>query len=176
MRQYLLALFLLLFFLIPSSAQETPKREFRGAWIQTVYQPQYAEMDSAAMRGYFDAMLDTLQRSGINALLFQIRPESDAFYESNIEPWSRFLTGKQGRSPERGWDPMAYLIGKCHERNIEFHAWINPYRAQCNTVTELDTSHIYHRHPEWFVVYGRQLLSIPVCPVLGNLSVRLSMI
>lgn len=164
MRSILFLIPFLITFASVLPAQERPKREFRGAWIQTVYQPQYAEMDSARMCDYFDALLDTLQHTGINALLFQIRPESDAFYRSEIEPWSRFLTGEQGRAPENGWDPMAALIEKCHSRNIEFHAWINPYRAQCNTAVALDSSHIYYRHPEWFVEYGRQLLFDPGMP------------
>lgn len=164
MRSILLLILFFVTFAHTSLAQETPKREFRGAWIQTVYQPQYAEMDSAQMCAYFDAMLDTLQQTGINALLFQIRPEADAFYRSDIEPWSRFLTGEQGRAPENGWDPMAALIEKCHRRNMEFHAWINPYRAQSNTAVALDSSHIYYRHPEWFVKYGRQLLFDPGMP------------
>ncbi len=164
MRSILLLILFFITFVHTPSAQETPKREFRGAWIQTVYQPQYTEMDSVQMCAYFDAMLDTLQQTGINALLFQIRPEADAFYRSEMEPWSRFLTGEQGRAPENGWDPMAALIEKCHRRNIEFHAWINPYRAQCNTAVALDSSHIYYRHPEWFVEYGRQLLFDPGMP------------
>ena len=164
MRSILLLTLFFITFVHTPSAQETPKREFRGAWIQTVYQPRYTEMDSAQMCAYFDAMLDTLQQTGINALLFQIRPEADAFYRSEMEPWSRFLTGEQGRAPENGWDPMAALIEKCHRRNIEFHAWINPYRAQCNTAVALDSSHIYYRHPEWFVEYGRQLLFDPGMP------------
>lgn len=164
MRSILFLIPFLITFASVLPAQERPKREFRGAWIQTVYQPQYAEMDSARMCAYFDTLLDTLQHTGINALLFQIRPESDAFYRSEIEPWSRFLTGEQGRAPENGWDPMAALIEKCHSRNIEFHAWINPYRAQCNTAVALDSSHIYYRHPEWFVEYGRQLLFDPGMP------------
>ena len=122
MRSILLLTLFFITFVHTPSAQETPKREFRGAWIQTVYQPRYTEMDSAQMCAYFDAMLDTLQQTGINALLFQIRPEADAFYRSEMEPWSRFLTGEQGRAPENGWDPMAALIEKCHRRNIEFHA------------------------------------------------------
>ena len=157
----------LLFFLLPFlllSAQETPKREFRGAWIHTVKQPQYADMEPAAMRCYFDSLVGGLQQAGINALIFQVRPEADAFYPSEIEPWSRYLTGEQGRAPEPLWDPLAYLIDRCHERNIEFHAWVNPYRVKMDIKDELAPSHIYNRHPEWFIAYGGQLFFDPALP------------
>lgn len=146
------------------SARQYPKREFRGAWIQTVYQSQYAEMDTAGLRRYFDAMVDSLYRAGINALIFQVRPEADAFYASRVEPWSRFLTGEQGVGPEGDWDPMRYLITLCHARNMEFHAWINPYRAQCNVKSAIDSSHICATHPEWLVTYGRQRMFDPGLP------------
>ncbi|MCD7709760.1 MAG: family 10 glycosylhydrolase [Porphyromonadaceae bacterium] len=166
MRRFALLLLLFLLFVgkgVP--AQERPKRELRGVWLSTAYQIQYATMDSTAMRGYFEALLDTLQRTGINAVFFQVRPEADAFYPSTLEPWSRFLTGTQGKAPaEAGWDPLACLLAQCHERNMEFHAWINPYRAQCNRTFPLTSSHVYYRHPDWFITYGNQLFFDPGNP------------
>jgi uncharacterized lipoprotein YddW (UPF0748 family) len=106
-----------------------------------------------------------LQSCGINAILFQVRPEADAFYASRYEPWSRFLTGRQGVPPdEPGFDPMAFLIEACHQRNMEFHAWLNPYRAGAANFTDFAGSHIYHKHPGWFVKYDGLTLFDPGVP------------
>ena len=95
------------------SAQKSPKREFRGAWIQTVFQNEYAKMTPEEMKADFIRKLDLLQNCGINAIIFQVRPEADAWYLSEIEPWSRFCTGKQGIAPDPLFDPMAFLIKEC---------------------------------------------------------------
>ena len=88
-------------------ALETPKREFRGVWIQTVGQSRYRQMNSAAMRHYLSEMIRKLDEAGINAVIFQVRPEADAFYRSELEPWSRFLTGEQGKVPDDPtFDPL----------------------------------------------------------------------
>ncbi|MDR3261449.1 MAG: family 10 glycosylhydrolase [Tannerella sp.] len=147
----------------------SPKREFRGAWIQTVFQDDYRGLSSESFRALMLKRLDRLQACGINAVIFQVRPEADAFYVSNYEPWSRFLTGQQGLPPdEPGFDPMAFLIDACHKRNMEFHAWLNPYRAGAGNFTDFADVHIYHRHPEWFVRYDNLTLfdpGIPECRV-----------
>lgn len=140
------------------------KREFRGAWIQTVFQGEYKDMTPARMKKDFIRKLDYLQDCGINAIVFQVRPEADAFYKSDIEPWSRFLTGQQGVAPAGNFDPMAFLIEECHKRNMEFHAWLNPYRACTASSSQLADSHIYHQHPEWFVNYNKQILFDPGLP------------
>lgn len=140
------------------------KREFRGAWIQTAFQGEYKEMSPAKMRKDFIRKLNYLQSCGINAILFQVRPEADAFYKSDIEPWSRFYTGQQGLAPEGDFDVMEFLIAECHKRNMEFHAWLNPYRASTAGNTRFADSHIYHKHPEWFVTYNKQILFDPGLP------------
>lgn len=143
---------------------DNPKREFRGAWIQTAFQGEYKDMTPAEMKRNFIKKLDFLQACGINAIVFQVRPEADAFYKSNLEPWSRFLTGTQGVAPAGNFDPMAFLIQECHKRNMEFHAWLNPYRASTSGNTRLADSHIYHRRPDLFVTYNKQLLFDPGIP------------
>ena len=121
-----------------------PKREFRGAWIQTVGQSRYQQMNSAAMKHYIVQMVKKLDEAGINAIVFQIRPEADAFYKSNLEPWSRFLTGKQGVAPDD-------------------HTF-NPYRVQSTISSVLSPNHIYYKHPERFLQYGNQLFFDPGLP------------
>lgn len=148
--------------LAPTS--ENPKREFRGAWIQTAFQGEYKDMTPAEMKRSFVKKLDFLQSCGINAIVFQVRPEADAFYRSDIEPWSRFFTGEQGVAPAGNFDPMAFLIEECHKRNMEFHAWLNPYRASTGGNTRFADSHIYNRRPELFVTYNKQILFDPGIP------------
>lgn len=144
----------------------TPKREFRGAWIHTVGQSRYTRMNSAVMRHYLKEMVRKLDEAGINVLVFQIRPEADAFYKSNIEPWSRFLTGEQGKAPDdNDFDPLALLVEECHKRGMELHAWLNPYRVQSNKKNPLAKNHIYWQHPERFIEYGNQLFFDPGLPV-----------
>jgi len=147
-----------------ASIGQNPKREFRGAWIQTAFQSEYREMTPSKMKESFIEKFDFLQSGGINAIIFQVRPEADAFYKSDIEPWSRFFTGKQGLAPAEEFDLMAFLIAECHKRNMEFHAWLNPYRASTDGMTEFAEGHIYHRRPEWFVSYNKQILFDPGIP------------
>ena len=146
---------------LPVLAQLSPKREFRGVWLHTL-NGDYQGMDEARFRSYLCGQLDLFQRAGINAVLFQVRPEADALYRSSYEPWSRFLTGEQGKDP--GFDPMAICIEECHRRFMEFHAWINPYRAQLNRSTRLSPSHPYYAHPEWFFEYDNKLFFNPGLP------------
>ncbi len=141
-----------------------PKREFRGAWIQTAWQGQYKTMNSTEMKAYFANMLNQFQSAGINAVIFQVRPQADAFYYSELEPWSSFLTGTQGKPMADGFDPLTYLIEECHKRNMELHAWLNPYRVSLSENQELASSHIYYQYPERFVKYGTQIFFDPGIP------------
>ena len=142
-----------------------PKHEFRGAWVQTVGQARYRQMNSAAMKHYLSDMVRKFDEAGINAVIFQIRPEADAFYKSSLEPWSRFLTGRQGSAPDDpSFDPLAFLIEECHKRGMELHAWMNPYRAKTDVSITLAPGHIYWKHPERFVQYGTQLYFDPGLP------------
>lgn len=142
-----------------------PKREFRGAWVQTVGQSRYRQMNSAAMKHYLSEMVRKFDEAGINALIFQVRPEADAFYRSDLEPWSRFLTGEQGKAPDDpSFDPLAFVIEECHKRGMELHAWLNPYRVKTNINNPLAKSHLYWKYPDRFVQYGTQLYFDPGLP------------
>jgi len=150
---------------LTQSPELNPKREFRGAWIHTVGQSRYQQMNSAAMKHYIVEMIRKLDDAGINAVIFQIRPEADAFYKSELEPWSRFLTGKQGKAPDDpAFDPLAFIIDECHKRGMELHAWMNPYRVQSNISSELSPNHMYWEEPERFLKYGNQLYFDPGLP------------
>ena len=144
-----------------SAQSKAPKREFRGAWIQCV-NGQFQGMTAQKMQSVLTAQLNALQKAGINAIIFQIRAEADALYQSNYEPWSRYLTGVQGKSPQ--WDPLKWMIDECHKRNMELHAWINPYRARTKGTTALSPLHPYNKNPELFLEYGGQLYFNPGLP------------
>ena len=95
------------------------------------------------------------QRNGMNAVVVQVRPATDAFYPSQYEPWSEWLTGKQGRPPVPYYDPLQFMIEEAHKRGMEFHAWCNPYRAVFSIgKSSIAPSHITRVHPEWFLNYG----------------------
>lgn len=129
MKIYLLLLFTLSTL---NSLAQSPKREFRAAWIATVSNidwPSKPGLSASQQQQEFIFRLDRLQELGCNAVIVQIRPASDAFYESQYEPWSRFLTGKQGVAPTPYYDPLPFMIEQAHLRNMEFHAWFNPFRA-----------------------------------------------
>ena len=135
-----------------------PKREFRGAWIQAV-NGQFFGMDELRMKQYLLDMLDNLQKVKVNAIIFQVRVEGDALYSSPYEPWSRYLTGEQGCSP--GWDPLEFMVAECHKRNMELHAWINPYRARTKTTRLLALEHPSLKNPQNFIEYEGQLYFNP---------------
>lgn len=146
---------------MPASAQQPlPKREFRGAWIQMI-NGQFMGMQRDEMQANLTRQLDVLKRCGVNAVMFQVRGEADAMYASPYEPWSRFLTGQQGRAPQPYWDPLQWMVDQCHKRGMELHAWINPFRAKTKTTRELAVSHPYIKHPGRFFEYDGLYLFDP---------------
>lgn len=144
--------FLLLFIAVGLNASRPAKREFRGAWIQCV-NGQFLGMGTEKMQSTLTYQLDELQKDGVNAIIFQVRPECDALYASRYEPWSRFLTGRQGQAPVPYWDPLQWMITECHKRGMELHAWINPFRAKTKVTHELSDSHIVLRRPDLVFPY-----------------------
>lgn len=104
------------------------KREVRSVWMATVWALDWPSSTSSttAQKNEMVKYLDVLQKNNFNAIYFQVRTMSDAFYKSSYEPWSSYLTGTRGKDP--GWDPLAFVVEECHKRGIECHAWVNPYR------------------------------------------------
>ncbi len=144
---------------------QNPVREFRGAWLHTVWQTQYKSRSTEANKKALIQQLDSLHKAGINAVFFQVRPQADAFYESKIEPWSCYLT-EAGKAPVPFWDPLEFVIEECHARGMELHAWLNPYRVTSNArqIASLPKNHIYHKHPERFLRYDGKLYFDPGLP------------
>ncbi len=153
---------------IKAAAQ--PKYEFRGAWIATVVNidwPSTKGLSTDEQKQEFTNLLDNLQHDGINAVVVQVRPAADAFYPSQYEPWSEYLSGVQGQAPEPYYDPLQFMIDEAHKRGMEFHAWINPYRAVFNTRTSsVASNHATRVHPDWFITYGTGKYFNPGLPIV----------
>lgn len=131
------------------------EREFRGVWVATVYNinwPSSSGLSVDAAQAELLDIIETCEAINLNAIVFQIRPECDALYSSQLEPWSRYLTGSQGGDP--GFDPLTYLIEEAHARNLEVHGWINPYRAAASAASTLAAPHIGLQYPEHTHVYN----------------------
>lgn len=137
---------------------QQPKYEFRAAWIATVDNidwPSRGNYNTESQKAEYVRLLDTLQSKGMNVVIVQVRPATDAFYPSPYEPWSQWLTGKQGRPPYPYYDPLLFMIEETHKRGMEFHAWCNPYRAEFQIgKSSIAPTHITKVHPEWFLSYG----------------------
>ena len=155
------------------------KREFRGAWIQAV-NGQFQGMSKSEMQRILTYQLNELQRDGVNAIIFQVRPECDALYQSQYEPWSKFLSGRQGLAPNPYWDPLAWMIEECHKRGMELHAWINPFRAKTAGTKELSNNHVAIKYPNRVFSYNGQLILNPalaenrvyICNVVNDIVRR----
>lgn len=132
--------------------------EFRAAWVASVENidwPSKRGLSVNEQQEEFIKLAEMHWKNGLNALVVQIRPVADAFYASKLEPWSEYLTGKQGQAPSPYYDPLEFMIEETHKRGMEFHAWINPYRAVFNTSrSSVAPDHPTRKHPEWFVNYG----------------------
>lgn len=148
--------------------QSPPKREFRGVWIATVQNidwPSAKGLTSVKQQQELVNIFDEHQKSGMNAVMLQIRPSADALYAKSREPWSIFLSGKQGIAPQPAYDPLKFAIDEAHKRAMELHAWFNPYRASNDLVdSNISANHITRTHPEWFYTYGRKKYFDPGLP------------
>ena len=168
--------FVLLFFVAsliyhaPLTAQDAPpKREFRGVWFASVANidfPLSPGLSESQFLEDWSKNLDVFEEAGFNAVIAQMRPAGDALYNSKIAPRSKYLGGTNARE---NFDPMALMIVEAHRRNMEFHAWLNPFRASMDTLVEnLPAEHPYRSHPEWFLKYGGKLYFNPALPEVRN--------
>lgn len=151
-----------------------PKHEFRAVWVATVSNidwPSKPGLSTEAQKREIIDILNLHKSLGMNALILQVRPAADAIYPSDLEPWSRYLSGNQGQPPMPFYDPLKFWIEECHKRGMEFHAWLNPYRVAQNTNDPLAINHVAFRHPEWILRYGKRLYFDPGLPQARNFVV-----
>lgn len=142
------------------------KHEMRGVWIATVTNIDMpAGMDEAAFRTWAEAACDNIKKKKLNTVIYQVKPTADAFYPSRLAPWSKYVTGKsQGANP--GYDPLAIMLESCHQRGLELHAWVNPYRVTMagESLGDLSAENIATKHPDWVVGYNGQYYLNPGLP------------
>ncbi len=158
MRNYHHCILIVIFFSFLTKAVSQPKYEFRGVWVATVDNidfPSVKYLNTDSQKSEFIRLVDLHKKNGMNAVIVQVRPAADALYPSQYEPWSEWLTGIQGKPPSPYYDPLEFMITETHKRGMEFHAWINPYRAEFNMEkSSIAPTHITKIHPEWFLYYG----------------------
>lgn len=153
-------------YVVVNQSAAIPKAEMRAAWIATVWNidwPAKGTINVEEQKRKYRNLLDELQAAGINAVITQVSPTADAFYPSEYGPWSEWLTGVQGKDP--GYDPLAFMLEETHKRNMEFHAWFNPYRVSFkNEIERLVEDHPARKHPDWVLSYGGRLIFDPGNP------------
>ncbi len=138
----------------PSGRTPSAEREFRAAWVATVNNsnwPSKPGLPVEQQKKEAKQLLDLLYENNFNAVIFQVRPQCDALYKSDLEPWSYYLTGEQGKAPEPFYDPLEFWIDEAHKRGIELHAWLNPYRAHHVVGGEITDVSIIKKRPELVV-------------------------
>ena len=147
------------------------RREFRGAWVASVWNsdwPSKPGLTVEEQKAELLAIIKQLQSLNFNALVLQVRPEGDALYASELEPWSAWITGTQGKAPTPFYDPLEFAIAQCHLRNIELHAWFNPYRARANSQVSPVRPHIAVTNPEVVYQWGTQLWMDPGAKIVQD--------
>ncbi|MGM0620024.1 MAG: family 10 glycosylhydrolase [Bacteroidota bacterium] len=145
-----------------ASGQDIPKHEFRASWLTTVWGLDWPRNKITQTGDQYTItlqkqnlvnLLDSVKKAGLNAVFFQVRPECDAFYQSSYEPWSAHLVQTRGMDP--GYDPLLFAIEECHQRGLELHAWLNPYRFESVAGKYAGQEGDYNQtHPEWVLTYG----------------------
>jgi len=145
-----------------SGTKVSENEKFRGIWISTVYQIDYPSgntTSSEKLKKEASAILDDCKNMGFNAIILQVRPTADSFYKSDIFPWSKWISGTEGKAPDNGFDPLSYWVEEAHKRGMELHAWLNPYRVTGavekgkDPLAEVSENNPARLHPEYTVKY-----------------------
>jgi len=148
------------------------QREFRGVWIATVANIDWptSGLDSdEKQKKDFISLLDYYKNLNFNVVIVQVRTAGDAFYPSKYAPWSRYLTGKEGQGPQTLENPLSWMIQESHARGMEFHAWLNPYRATFDLkIDQLSPNHDFYKHRDWMIKYGAKYYYNPGLPEVKN--------
>lgn len=156
---------------LPPAAK--PPREMRGVWIATVTNidwPSSRALSAAEQKKEITAMLDELKKLGFNTVIFQVRPAADTCWPSKFEPWSRYISGAEGKSP--GYDVLAFIINETHKRDMEFHAWFNPFRVTVSAQEKLSSGHPAAKNKDWAVTYDGKMYYDPGNPLARRHVIR----
>lgn len=153
---------------------QAAEKEMRAAWVSTVYNLDWPKTKNNAtkQKQELTQLMDKLKGCGINTIVLQVRPESDTLYKSSINPWSKYLTGTQGKDP--GYDPLAFAIQEAHKRGMELHAWMNPYRVTSSgtNLNSLVSSHPARKNPSWVIKYNNKMYYDPGNPAVVDYLVK----
>lgn len=153
---------------------QAAEKEMRAAWVSTVYNLDWPKTKNNAskQKQELTQLMDKLKGCGINTIVLQVRPESDALYKSSINPWSKYLTGTQGKDP--GYDPLAFAVQEAHKRGMELHAWMNPYRVTSSgtNLNALVSSHPARKNPSWVIKYNGKMYYDPGNPAVVDYLVK----
>jgi uncharacterized lipoprotein YddW (UPF0748 family) len=150
-----------------------PAREFRGVWISTVHNvdwPSRTGLPEASQKAELVRILDRCVELRLNAIMLQVRSECDSLYESDLEPWSPWLTGTMGQSP--GYDPLAFALEEAHARGLELHAWFNPFRAVNSAHGRISRDHVSKTHASATSRYGEKVWLDPALPFSRERALR----
>lgn len=154
------------------TAAVEPTQEFRGLFLATVTNidwPRSRYQDVATQRTELLNYMDMMDQTNMNVVVFQVRPTGDAFYSSAIEPWSKYLTGTQGKAPSPLWDPLEFAIQEAHRRNIQVHAWLNPYRANMAPNWDgLAPDHMANKYRQYAYPYDKYLWMDPAAASVAD--------
>lgn len=156
------------------NSTQAAEKEMRAAWVSTVYNLDWPKTKNNAtkQKQELTQLMDKLKGCGINTIVLQVRPESDTLYKSSINPWSKYLTGTQGKDP--GYDPLAFAIQEAHKRGMELHAWMNPYRVTSSgtNLNSLVSSHPARKNPSWVIKYNNKMYYDPGNPAVVDYLVK----
>jgi uncharacterized lipoprotein YddW (UPF0748 family) len=151
-------------------------RELRALWIATkgnIDWPSKPGLPVGRQQQELRTLLELARGTGLNAVVLQVRPQGDALYESTLEPWSEYLTGREGVAPVPRWDPLEFAVREAHERGLELHAWINPFRAKSDSSrSPISPANFASRNPQLALVYGSQLWLNPGEPAVREHGLR----
>ncbi len=175
----ILSVLLMLTVLLPSAGatQQPAQDDMRGVWVSSIYNIDYPSaqgLTADQLRAEADTILDNVAAMELNTVFLQVRPSADALYDSDIFPASRYASGTVGQSPDGDFDVLAYWVEAAHERGLQLHAWINPYRITKDGQSEYDAlpeDSPAKQHPEWTVVYEDNYYFNPGLPAVQNLVV-----
>ncbi|MEO5580204.1 MAG: family 10 glycosylhydrolase, partial [Gemmatimonadaceae bacterium] len=154
-------------------------REFRAVWVATVSNidwPSRSGLSSWEQQAELIAILNRTVALNMNAVILQVRPATDALYQSDIEPWSEYLSSQMGRPPEPFYDPLEFAVTEAHKRGLELHAWFNPYRSRHPSAkSEVAATHLSNTRPGLVRTYGKHLWLDPGDPAVRRHSLRVVM-
>ena len=178
LKRRMLSVILILTMLLPVAYAAQPAQDgMRGVWVATVANIDYPSrqgLTADELKSEADTILDNIAAMGLNTVFFQVRPSADALYQSDIFPWSRYVSGTAGQAPDQDFDVLSYWVEAAHSRGLQLHAWLNPYRITRSGQEELDAlpeTSPARQHPEWVVEYDGNYYFNPGLPAVQQLVV-----